>query len=137
MYPHTLLQLPGEVQEVGAIFDAFIDPYVSSVGHPLCFLTHRHECRVTSILTCRFMLSLRQFDSTVASATYSGMGSRVREHMASTVLEFGAQPSDSLPALISSFAHPVHVDESLFEMDPDYIAEDGPEGREIDVDAPV
>lgn len=55
----------------------------------------------------------------------------VRGHMASTVLEFGAQPSDSLPALIASFAHPIHVDSELLEIDEDPIANHGPE-REID-----
>ncbi|KAI1788433.1 hypothetical protein LXA43DRAFT_637518 [Ganoderma leucocontextum] len=45
---------------------------------------------LASILTCHFMLSLRQFDSTITSMNDSGLGPRVREHMASTVLEFGA-----------------------------------------------
>ncbi|KAM5545111.1 hypothetical protein V8D89_001222 [Ganoderma adspersum] len=66
-------------------------------------------------------------DPTVASTTYFGMGSRARERMASTLLEFGARPSNSLPPLIASFAHPVHVDESLFEIDPDQIVNDGSE----------
>ena len=57
--------------------------------------------------------------------------------MASTVLEFAAQPSNSLPTLISSFSHPVHVDESLFEMDPEQAADTGPQGRETDVVAPA
>ena len=51
--------------------------------------------------------------------------------MASTVLEFAAQPSDSLPTLIASFAHPVHVDSDLFERDPDVIANSGSEAEEI------
>ena len=55
----------------------------------------------------------------------------MQEHMASTVLQFGAQPSHSLPALIGSFAHPVHVDESLFETDSDPVVENGSEGQEI------
>ena len=91
---------------------------------------------MSSIITCHFMLSLRQFDSSVASATYSGMGPRVQEHMASMVLEFAAQPSDSLPAQISTFSHPVHVDESLFEMDQgamvDTIVDNGSEGQDMD-----
>ncbi|KAI1786647.1 hypothetical protein LXA43DRAFT_1099039 [Ganoderma leucocontextum] len=95
---------------------------------------------ITSILTCRFILSLRQFDSNIASATCSGRGSRGCEHAASTVLEFAAQPSESLPAFIASFAHPVHVDsaghsEALSEVDceSDAVVDDGPEGREMDV----
>lgn len=100
-----------------------------------------HEHSLASILTCRFMISLRQFDSTIANATHSELGSsRVRELVASTVLQFGAQPSDSLPAAISSFAHPIHIDESLFDVDPDATFEDGYElqdARTLDVVAPV
>ena len=52
--------------------------------------------------------------------------------MASTVLEFAAQPSDSLPALIASFAHPVYVDSDvLFEPDLDVIATRKSEVEEI------
>ncbi|KAI1784502.1 hypothetical protein LXA43DRAFT_210190 [Ganoderma leucocontextum] len=87
---------------------------------------------ITSILTCRFMLSLRQLDSSTASGTYSRPGSRVRDHAASTVLRFAAQPSDSLPSFIASFAHPVHVDSSLSETDPDEIVDDGSEWREME-----
>ena len=68
------------------------------------------------------MLSLRRFDSAIGSATCSEM---VREHMASTVLEFSARPNDSLPALIASFAHPVHVDSELFDADSDSVANNG------------
>ncbi|KAI1784391.1 hypothetical protein LXA43DRAFT_1101431 [Ganoderma leucocontextum] len=97
---------------------------------------------ITSILVCRFMLELRQFDSSPASVTYddSEMGSRVQEHTASRdVLQFAAQPSDSLPASIASFAHPVHVDSALFdsEMDPDAINDNGAEWQEMDVVAPT
>ncbi len=81
------------------------------------------------------MLSLRQFESAVAPATYSGMGSQAREYMASMVLDFGAQSRDDLPAFVLSFSHPVHVDVSLLQADSDAIIEDGPELREDDVDA--
>ena len=37
--------------------------------------------------------------------------------MASAMLEFAARPSDSLPASIASFAHPIHVDASGLETD--------------------
>ncbi len=54
------------------------------------------------------------------------------------VLQFGAQPSDSLPAFITPFAHPVHVDSDLYEADPDtYIDSTRPEGQEINVVAPA
>ena len=44
--------------------------------------------------------------------------------MADTVLEFGAQPSDSLPGFIASFAHPVHTDLALSDMELNEIDED-------------
>ncbi|PIL32835.1 hypothetical protein GSI_04952 [Ganoderma sinense ZZ0214-1] len=87
---------------------------------------------LSSILVCRFMLSLRRFDASIVSATNSGIGSRVRDHTASTLLQFGAQPSESLPAFITSFAHPVHVDWSLSEAEADAIVDDGSESREMD-----
>ncbi|KAI1783113.1 hypothetical protein LXA43DRAFT_1067939 [Ganoderma leucocontextum] len=94
---------------------------------------------ITSILTCRFMLSLRQFDSSsTAFPTLSVPGSQVREHTASAdVLQFAAQPSDTLPSFIASFAHPVHVDSALSETDPAEIFDDGSEWGEIDVVAPT
>ncbi|KAI1782262.1 hypothetical protein LXA43DRAFT_1104450 [Ganoderma leucocontextum] len=95
---------------------------------------------ITSILVCRFMLSLRQFDSSPASVTYSETGSRVRKHTASRdVLQFAAQPSDCLPASIASFAHPVHVDSALSdsETDPDAIDDNGAEWQEMDMAAPT
>ena len=70
---------------------------------------------MTSILTCRFMLALRQFDNTVAAATRSGLGPQLREHVESAVLQFGAQPSDSLPELVASFSYPIHLDTSLLD----------------------
>ncbi|KAM5545083.1 hypothetical protein V8D89_001194 [Ganoderma adspersum] len=87
---------------------------------------------IASILVCHFMLSLRQFDSNAAFAADSGAGSRIRDHMASTGLQFGAQPSESLPAFIASFAHPVHVDWSLSETEPGTIVNNGSEQREMD-----
>ena len=88
---------------------------------------------MTAILTCRFVLSLRQFDSNISSITHSGISSQVRQYMASTVLEFGAQPSDDLPAAIASFAHPVHVDDVVFEMESFSIVEDESEWLAMDV----
>ena len=79
---------------------------------------------ITSILVCRFMLSLRQFESAISSVTISMPGSRTQEHMASMMLEFGAQPSDSLPGFIASFAHPVHTDLALSDMELNEIDED-------------
>ena len=78
------------------------------------------------------MLALRQFDSTV-SATDLGTGGR--QHVVSTMLQFAAQPSSSLSAVIASFAHPVHVDVDSFlhPEDSDGIVESGSECREIDV----
>ncbi len=80
------------------------------------------------------MLSLRQFDSTIME---SMTGPQLREHTASTVLRFGAQPSNSLPAFITSFAHPVHVvDWDMSEADSENTYIDNwlePEGQELDV----
>ncbi|KAM5542381.1 hypothetical protein V8D89_003840 [Ganoderma adspersum] len=70
---------------------------------------------LTSVILCHFMLSLREFDSAVAeSATYSMHGSPVemQELIASTTHPFAGEPggSRSLPAFVSSFAQPVHLD---------------------------
>ncbi|KAI1784504.1 hypothetical protein LXA43DRAFT_1066686 [Ganoderma leucocontextum] len=94
---------------------------------------------ITSILTCHFMLSLRQFDSNIASTTYSrGTRRHPLEHTAATdMLQFTARRSDSLPGFITSFAHPVHVDPSLFETDAGAIVDDGSEWREMDVVSPT
>ena len=81
------------------------------------------------------MLLLRQFDSTLADTTASGLGPERRERMASTVLQFGVQPSYSLPALIASFANPVHVNPDV-DSDLDAIFDDGLEGRELASFAP-
>ncbi|KAM5543380.1 hypothetical protein V8D89_002965 [Ganoderma adspersum] len=88
---------------------------------------------IASILICHFMLSLPQFDSNAAFAADSGAGSRIRDHMASTGLQFGVQPSELLPAFIVSFAHPVHVDWSLSETEPGTIVNNGSERQEMDV----
>ncbi|KAM5545073.1 hypothetical protein V8D89_001184, partial [Ganoderma adspersum] len=75
---------------------------------------------ISSIIVCRFMLSLRQFDSTIASMpTLSLRASQIHEHMASKVLKFAAQPTDSLPSFIESFSHPIHVHSALDDMDPE------------------
>ncbi len=99
------------------------------MGLSTVFLTSGFARSLASILVCRFMLALRQFDSSNASATDSGT-SPIRDDTASTVLRFGAQPSESLPAF---FAHPVHVDWSLSETEPDAIADDRSEWRDLDV----
>ncbi|KAI1784400.1 hypothetical protein LXA43DRAFT_1101438 [Ganoderma leucocontextum] len=89
---------------------------------------------ITSILMCRFMLELRQFDTGPASLAFSETGSRLREHTASRdVLQFAALPSDSLPPFLTSFAGPVHVDSALSETDPDAFDDDGMEWQEMDV----
>ncbi|PIL32848.1 hypothetical protein GSI_04965 [Ganoderma sinense ZZ0214-1] len=116
----VLNTVPVEVRQVVAPFlDEFLDPIVS-------------------ILTCRFMLALRQFDRTVVETTGSGIGPQFREHMASTVLQFSAQPSESLPDLIVSFAHPVLVDSDQFKQGPDSaIVDNQSERREIGTVAPA
>ena len=96
--------------------------------------------RIVSILICRFILSLRRFDigpNTEASssgpqarwlhATSSGLQRQLRGNTGSTpscVVMFGAQQSDTLPAFIAPFQHPVHVDdlELEAEMDRDWEA---------------
>ena len=65
------------------------------------------------------------------------LGSQLREHMASAVLEFGAQPSTSLPSFIASFAHPVHVESVLSEMEPGESIDDESERHEADVVEPA
>lgn len=57
--------------------------------------------------------------------------------MASTVLQFGARPSSSLPHVIASFAHPIHLDAALFETDLYANIEDGSECQEISMVAPM
>ncbi|PIL32832.1 hypothetical protein GSI_04949 [Ganoderma sinense ZZ0214-1] len=114
--------LPAKVRNAAAFMETFVDP-------------------ITSILTCHFMLSLREFDSTAMSAgTTTFAESRDGDPgMAMTMLQFGAQPSESLPSFIASFAHPVHVETALFESetDSDTPVDDGCEWREMDVVAPT
>ena len=89
---------------------------------------------ITSILVCRFMLSLRQFDTTITLATISGVHCPDREHLGtSMVLEFGAQHSTSLPSFVASFAHPVHVNSAMSEIDTCAIVNDRPKSSDIDV----
>ena len=101
---------------------------------PWSLTSRRYTRSLASILVCRFMLSLRQFDASVVSATESGAGSQAPDHMASTVLQFGAEPSDTLPSFIASFAHPVHVDKEISEddSDPSSLGDDS-EWREMGV----
>lgn len=75
-----------------------------------------HTRSIPSVLTCHFVLSLRQFEAFSAH--------RGTHHTASTVLDFAAQTSGNLPPFIASFAHPIHVDSALSDMDPDAIIED-------------
>ncbi len=93
---------------------------------------------ITSILTCRFILPLCQFYSTIALATLSVLGSQVREreHPVSRILEFAARPSGSLLPSIASFANLVYVDSVLSEMDQDAFLDGGPEPRGMDVGSP-
>lgn len=79
------------------------------------------------------MLSLREFDSITAPAVYSDTASCGPDDMMSTVLRFGAQPSDGLPSFIASFAYPVHVESALSESDSDALVDDGSEWQEMDV----
>ncbi|PIL32837.1 hypothetical protein GSI_04954 [Ganoderma sinense ZZ0214-1] len=103
------------VQKAALSLEAFVDP-------------------MTSILVSRFILSLRAFDSTVASAPDFDIGSQVRERMASTVLQFGAQSSENLPGFLASFAHPVHVDSvSVFDRDSEVAGDSGYERRDTDM----
>lgn len=110
----------------------FYDPYVLSATLSVCRPRLTRPCRglrIVSILVCRFMLSIRAFDSTLS---YTATLPRITtEHAASLVLPFGAQPSENLPTFISSFAHPVHVDSPLSERDPDVTVDGGPEWRAI------
>ena len=69
------------------------------------------------------------------SATYStGRGEHASQ--VSTVLQFGAQPSTSLPSIIASFAHPIHVDPSLLEdiIDGEFRENEGLKRQEMDVE---
>ena len=55
--------------------------------------------RITSIPVCRFLLNLRQLDH----------GDDLPSHASSSdVLQFAAQPANTLPSFIASFAQPVH-----------------------------
>ena len=138
MQLHILLEVPVEARILGSCLDQFIDPYVShNSWYSSVFLMNHHTHSINSVLTCRFMLSLRQLESAIAeSATHSGAGSRVREHVASTVLEFGAQPSDSLPAFIASFAYPIHIDYDPLEAHLEAIVNNGTEGQGTDMFPP-
>lgn len=89
---------------------------------------------MTSILVCRFMLSLRQFDARIASATNFGIGSQTRGD--TTVLQFAARASDSLPDFLATFANPVHVESGLRNAD-DALMDEYERWREIDGDAPL
>lgn len=106
-------------------------PDVRTPLYELCILTDDYKHRMTSILTCHFMLSLRQFDSAIASTT----GPQLREHTASTVLQFGAQPSDSLPATIASFAHPIYLGSHTSDVDTHTMADNVSEGQKTNVGA--
>lgn len=92
----------------------------------------RTSYSVTSILVCRFMLSLRRVNSAHVPATLSVPRSPVRESKAkvSGVLEIGAWPSDSLPPFLASFAYPLHVDSDLSEVDSDATLGGGSEWEE-------
>ena len=84
------------------------------------------------------MILLRQFDSTIASATLPEVAPHLRDSTASVVLQFGAQPSKNLSNFIASFAHPVHVESVLSSVDSEEILEgvDEVEWRQVDARAP-
>ena len=142
MYPHTTFQAPSAaIVHAATYLETFIDPYVRSPTplrypcYPPWLLMDRFEISIASILTCRFMLSLRQFESTIHSATFSGPEPQLREHMASKVLPFGARPGGNLPTFIASFSHPVHVESDLSEdrVYPDMTVDEGSEGEDANV----
>ena len=87
----------------------------SSPGPRLLFPSRRSTTHrpysITSILVCHFILSLRRFDTSAAAPTYNeaGLQSRGDTHSQS-MLQFAAQPSDTLPSFIASFAQPVHTE---------------------------
>ena len=136
-YIDTLLRVLKAVRQTATLLEEFIDPYVlTSRLQTTWFSETHHPYSIAAILTCRFMLLLRQFDSTLTDTTASGHGTGVREHMASTVLQFGAQPSYSLPAMIASFANPVHVDPDK-GLDIDAIFDNRIEVQEPDATVPA
>lgn len=110
-------------------------PRMSSLAPTWAPANSYHGGSICSILMSRFMLSLRRFDSAVASVKTSTLASRVREHMASTVLEFRAHPSESLPPFIASFANPVHVESALSEMIEAMVEETDVESERCAIDA--
>ncbi|KAI1786620.1 hypothetical protein LXA43DRAFT_1099016 [Ganoderma leucocontextum] len=109
--------VPDSVVDADSLLELFYDP-------------------ITSLLVCHFMLSLRRFDSSSTGAmTYSGAESQSREHTTSSgVLHFAAQPSDTLPHFIASFAQPVHFDSFWSETDADAMpVDEESEWREMDL----
>ena len=138
MQLHILLEVPVKAQILGTCLDQSIDPYAPHHSrYPSVFLMNHHIHSINSILTCRFILSLRQLESAIAeSATHSGAGSQVREHVASTVLEFSVQPSDSLLAFIASFTYPIHIDYDPLEAHLEAIVNNGTKGQGMDMFPP-
>ena len=67
--------------------------------------------------------------------TTQSTGVRESDMSPRPVLEFGAQSSATLPSFLTSFAHPVHVDSGLSEVEADelggdaYSATDPPTGE--------
>ena len=114
------------------LLTTFYDPYVPcTTSH---FSPKRNLImvnRITSILVCRFMLSLRQFDTANARATFSMPSFLAREP---ATLEFGVQACENLPPFIASFARPVHV-EVPPEADSDDILAGGSESESQELDA--
>ncbi|KAM5545119.1 hypothetical protein V8D89_001230 [Ganoderma adspersum] len=91
--------VPDKVLDADSLLDLFYDP-------------------ITSILVCHFILSLRRFDTSAAATTYNEARLQSREHTHSrSVLQFAAQPSDTLPSFIASFAQPVHTESLWSETD--------------------
>ena len=67
---------------------------------------------MTSILICRFIISLRKFDSRTICVTSS---SEIGGHL--PAIELAARPSDTLPSFLVSFSHPVHVHQDCPDTD--------------------
>ena len=81
------------------------------------------------------MLSLPKFDANIlAPSIYPGTASQSGDYTILSVVQFGAQPNESLPLFLASFAHPVHVDWTLNpDMDADTRDDEGLEWLETDV----
>ncbi|PIL30105.1 hypothetical protein GSI_07753 [Ganoderma sinense ZZ0214-1] len=88
---------------------------------------------ITSIILCRFMLSLNELHASISSMTRSGIDSRqVRQLATSAVLQFAAQPTDSLPSFLASFSYPVHIESVMHDTESDGLSDDESEEQELE-----